>query len=367
MPARRSVALLLTTPGWRGSAVSFLKIAAGLRRRGHRVVVIAGTEEVAARFAAGSGHAVDLVPTGDTGLREVRAVRRVLRSAGVEVVIADSPRDVRIARYASLWTARKIVWRYNLSERDVARDALQRFLFGRLDAVVQQSVFGVRRLASGMSWCRASGKTWMVPNGYDTAWHAPDIEAGRRFRAMRDIPVEAPLVLTAGSLFVNKGTASVGAALAGTGAIWIVAGEGPERPRIAEGAASDVRVIFVGEMAPAELRDAMRAADLVIQPSRVEIFPNVIAEAMATGCAVIGADAGAAPEVIGDAGVTLPFHEPHAARAAIKSLLDDRGRRQALGARARARVIEHFPLAAMEDRYDALVSAVAEGRIPGPG
>ena len=91
---------MLTTPGWRGSGTSFAKIASGLVERGHLVRCIAGDAEVSERFAA-AGLLVDLVPTGDTGRREVSAVRRHFARHGADVVLCDAPRDVRIARYAS--------------------------------------------------------------------------------------------------------------------------------------------------------------------------------------------------------------------------------------------------------------------------
>ena len=74
--ASRRVTLMLTTPGWRGSGVSFIKIASGLMASGHGVRCIAGDEDVASRLAT-AGLKVDLVPTGDTGRREVGAVRRL--------------------------------------------------------------------------------------------------------------------------------------------------------------------------------------------------------------------------------------------------------------------------------------------------
>ncbi len=351
-----AVALMLTTPGWRGSATSFLKIAAGLRRAGHPVTVIAGDAAVARRFEAADGAPVALVPTGDTGRREVAAVRRLLGLHRVDFVLGDAPRDVRIARYASLLTGRRIAWRYNLSTRDVPPDPLQRFLFGGLTAVVQQSAFGARRLAEGMPWCRPRRQV-SIPNGYDTDLLAPDPLGAAQARDRLGLPADRPLVLTAGSLIAAKGTGRVPAALAGLHATWLVAGEGPERDALAASATRlGVATVFLGELPADALRDVMRAADLVVQPSPAELFPNAIAEAMALGRCVVGPASGAAPEVIGEAGVVVPDGDAEALRAAVHGLLADPVRMARLGATARARIVREFPLRRMEEGYARLVN-----------
>lgn len=351
-----AVALMLTTPGWRGSATSFLKIATALRGAGHDVTVVVGDADVAARFEVAEGGPVALVPTGDTGRREVGAVRRLLAARRVDFVLADAPRDVRIARYASLLTGRRIVWRYNLSTRDVPPDPLQRFLFGGLAAVVQQSAFGARRLAEGMPWCRPRRQV-TIPNGYDTDLLSPDPAGAALARARLGLAPDLAVVLTVGSLIAAKGPGRLPEALAGLGATWLVAGEGPERDAVAASATRlGVTTVFLGELPADALRDVMRAADLVVQPSPAELFPNAIAEAMALGRCVVGPASGAAPEVIGEAGVVVPDGDAGALRGAIHALLADPARRAALGAAARERIVQEFPLGRMAEGYKSLVN-----------
>ncbi len=353
------VALLLTTPGWRGSGTSFRKIAAGLHRRGHDVVMVAGDAEVAERLAQ-PGVTVHHVPTGDTGRREVGAVRRLLDAHRTRVVLADSPRDVRIARYASLLRRRAIAWRYNLSRRDVPPDVLQRWLFGGLAAVVQQSRFGAERLRTGMPWLRVRREV-TIPNGFDLAALAPDPEARIRWRARHDVGTDAPVVLTAGALLAEKSPTVVLEALAATGATWVLAGDGPLAADLATRAgALGVSVVQAGHLDPSALHEAMQAADLVVQPSPKELFPNVVAEAMALGCAVVGAADGATPEVLGDAGITFAPGDADALSRIVAAWLSDRTRRERLGAAARSRIAARFPLAAMEEGYDRLVRELTD-------
>lgn len=353
------VALLLTTPGWRGSGTSFRKIAAGLVRHGHDVQVVAGDAAVAERLQQPQV-TVHHVPTGDTGRREVAAVRRILRAHRTRVVLADAPRDVRIARYASLLTGRAIAWRYNLSRRDVPPDLLQRWLFGGLAAVVQQSGFGADRLRDGMPWLTPR-RVVTIANGFDLERLPPDPEAGRRWRAARGFDPEEVVVLTAGALVPDKEPGTALAALAGTGATWVVAGDGPLQADLGRRAGElGVPVRLVGHLESDALHDAMRAADLVLQPSPAELFPNVVAEAMALGCTVVAARGGATPEVVGQAGALFPVGDGAAASALVADLLGDAARRSALGAAARARILECYPLTAMEEGIDRLVRDLAE-------
>ena len=77
-------------------------------------------------------------------------------------------------------------------------------------------------------------------------------------------------------------------------------------------------------------------AALVVQPSLAEGFGLPPLEAMACGVAVLSSDAGSLPEVLGDAAVYLPPHEPGAWAAEILELLADGILRTALGTRGRA-------------------------------
>jgi glycosyltransferase involved in cell wall biosynthesis len=126
-------------------------------------------------------------------------------------------------------------------------------------------------------------------------------------------------------------------------------GDGQDEVALRASAPSHVR--FLGALETDATADAMRAADVVLLPSAREIFPNVVAEAMALGRAVVTVNAGAAPEIAGDAATLVEPANVEAMAAALTELLDHPARSAALGEKARRRIVEHFALRQMEEGY----------------
>lgn len=341
------VTLLLTSPGWRGSGISFAKIADGLASRGHAVHLIAGEESVAAAFE-GAGRSVALVPTGDTGRREVGTVRRLLAVHRSTVVLCDAPRDVRIARYASLGRRRRILWRYNLHGRRLATDLLQRWLFGGVDAIAHLSQHGQRKLQLESPWLRRPEV--VIPNGFDIARFVPESSAAARWRSQRGLGDGAALVLTPTGWSAEKSAEVAAAAMERVATrrdvTWAHLGDRGGGP---------ARAIGLGRLPQGELHAAMQAADVILLPGSQELFGNVTAEAMAFGRPVVATAGGATPEVVGDAGVLVAPGDAALMAAAVEELLDDPARAAALGRRARERVAERFTLERMVDGFDRLV------------
>lgn len=83
-------------------------------------------------------------------------------------------------------------------------------------------------------------------------------------------------------------------------------------------------------------------ATIAVVPSEYEGFGLPAAEAMACAVPVVATDGGALPEVVGDAGMTVPRSNPAALTEAIATLLDDKEQRENLGSRGRIRMLEEF-------------------------
>ncbi|MCR9261432.1 MAG: glycosyltransferase family 4 protein [Pseudomonadaceae bacterium] len=83
-------------------------------------------------------------------------------------------------------------------------------------------------------------------------------------------------------------------------------------------------------------------ATIAVVPSEYEGFGLPAAEAMACAVPVVATNGGALPEVVGDAGMTVPKSNPAALTEAIATLLDDKEKRENLGARGRLRMLEEF-------------------------
>ena len=112
------------------------------------------------------------------------------------------------------------------------------------------------------------------------------------------------------------------------------------------------RVILAPARGDAELVRSYRLALATVVPSRNEGFGLPALEAMACGCPVVAAAAGALPEVCGDAAVLLAPDDPAAWTAALLGLVNEPARREAMItaglARARAFTWERTALGVAE-------------------
>jgi glycosyltransferase involved in cell wall biosynthesis len=102
-----------------------------------------------------------------------------------------------------------------------------------------------------------------------------------------------------------------------------------------------------------------RRAAVYVQASAHEGFGLSLAEAMLAGEVPVVTPAGALPEVVGDVGVTIPAATPGDIAAGVRKALE-LGAEE--GARARARVLEHFTYEARRDGICAEVEAALRER-----
>ena len=359
-----SAVLLTSAPAWRGSGTSLAKIAAGLERAGHRAAVVAGPEDVCARFSA-AGVRVCRVPLARTGWREIRAVAGVLEREDAKVVLADMERDLRLAALATLLRPRPLIFRYNLSRRALEDHAFSRFLFRRVGAITFQSAYARDRAVRTSPWL-AGWPSTVIPNGYDGARHRPDERAALAWRERQAIAPGAAMVLSGAALFLDKGYAhaiEAMAALRASRAVeWVVCGAGDDARAIAGLAeAAGLRVRFTGQLAQEEWFAALNAADVVLHPTPGELFPNIVAEAMLVGRALVAVDSGATPELAGRDGVTgllVAEGDSRGLATAIDALLADPERRRVMGSAARHRITTEFPLQRMETGYVRLFESL---------
>ncbi len=95
------------------------------------------------------------------------------------------------------------------------------------------------------------------------------------------------------------------------------------------------RIVVTGYVA--DLGRLLRGATLLAYPSLYEGFGLPTLEAMAAGVPVVTTTAGALPEVVGDAAVTVPPGDSDALGAALDRLLGDEGERLELVERGHKR------------------------------
>jgi glycosyltransferase involved in cell wall biosynthesis len=128
----------------------------------------------------------------------------------------------------------------------------------------------------------------------------------------------------------------------------LVVGDGPARGAVEEalGPVSG-RVRYLGSLPEPAVFETLAAADLFVWPAINEAFGMALLEAQAAGLPVVAGRTGGVPDVVADGatGLLPPVGDAAAFAAAIAALLDDSGRRRALGAAARQRVVAEHSLA----------------------
>jgi glycosyltransferase involved in cell wall biosynthesis len=119
-------------------------------------------------------------------------------------------------------------------------------------------------------------------------------------------------------------------------------------------------VAFTGWLEQDDLDALFRRASVYVQPSRHEGFGMAVAEAMLAGCVPVVTEAGALPEVVGEAGVTVASDDPELLAAGVQEALalGDGARR-----RARERVLAEFPV----DKRRRALWAEVEALVPARG
>ena len=356
--ARRRVALVVSADGWRGSHMSYSGIARGLGHRGHDVVLLTGAPDSAARFHQHGVRTVQL-DLASTGLREARGLRKALVERGTEVVITDSPHDLRLTALALLGADIRLVHRYNLTLRpDPPQDIRTRLALRRASGVIFLTESDCRRVLEAAPFF-GHRPHWIIGSPVDLDDFHPDAEAAARFRRTHGLG-EGPFLLAAAALHEHKRhkvLIDAVALLGAGGPPLVLCGEGPQRDILSARAASrGVDLRMAGMLSHEELRGAYSAATIVVHASPLETFGRTVAEAMACGAAVIAVGAGSVNDVVGDAGLLVPGPDPEAFAGAVARLLREPALLAALRTAAPARIRSRFSLASTLDAYEALLA-----------
>ncbi len=365
---------------------------------------VGGAETVATRLIGASdrtsfAHAVlALLPVGEFE-RDLRAmnveVAAVRPDAGGFAMVRDTQRQLRALRpdvvhcwmyhanlvggLASLASGRPpLVWSIRQTNLDLASIRLRTRRIARAGAWLSRvlpdrilyNAETSRRVHEAFGYRRAATDQ-VIPNGFDTGSFAPDPVARAAVRAELGIDPGAMVVGLVARFDPQKDhrtfVAAAGAIHAARPDIWFVlCGRGIDAGNATllewiEGAGIAGRTRLLGQRPDIARLNA--AFDIACLSSMGEGFPNSVGEAMACGIPCAVTEVGAAAELVGDTGRAVPAMNPPALADAVLQLASlDPEARAALGAHARARVVEHFGLQAMVDSYQKLWRELAAGR-----
>jgi glycosyltransferase involved in cell wall biosynthesis len=181
----------------------------------------------------------------------------------------------------------------------------------------------------------------VVGNGVDPQKFRPRPQM--EMRQKLGLPSDRPIVLGVGNLNENKGfhiLIEAVSRLRSRGVILLIIGEGPRRSdleqQVLKAGLKDT-VKLIGTIPHGELSAWYSAADVLCLASAREGCPNVVLEAMACGCPVVGTRVGGIPElVVSPAFGTLVERSPEAFEAALVDALTRQWSHDAIVAHARS-------------------------------
>jgi glycosyltransferase involved in cell wall biosynthesis len=103
-------------------------------------------------------------------------------------------------------------------------------------------------------------------------------------------------------------------------------------------------VHYLGKLDLVDVRSCLRQSDIFLLPSLWENCPYSCLEAMAAGCAIVGANQGGVPELIhdGENGLLARSEDPASFIECLERLVEDKALRERLGGAARRTIEESF-------------------------
>jgi glycosyltransferase involved in cell wall biosynthesis len=257
-----------------------------------------------------------------------------------------------------LWRRRKVVHTvHNVAPLEVPRPGriAHRLAFG----------LGVNPVAIGevvaASFRREYGREpcITIPNGIPVGAYASPKVPRAEWRRRNGIAEGQFLFVTTARLQPQKNIALLLRAMrslrGSAAAALAVAGDGPLRDELhALSAMLGIadRVRFLGSRS--DVPDLLAAGDAFVLSSDWEGNPLSVMEAMAAGVPVVATRVGGVPEIVGGAGVLTEPGDESGLAAAMRALVEDRARRDALSRAARARAAAEFDASRMASRYASL-------------
>ena len=355
--------------GWGGQEIRILTEAAGLRRRGHDVTLIAARGARIVDEASRFGVPVTALPIGRKRPAGVRALARELRSLRPDIVNTHSSTDSWLTAIACRFAPRDrvpVLVRTRHVSVPVPRDLATRWLYRTAmtrTVTTGQALRDQLVRDNGLDPARVDS----VPTGIDAALYARVDKA--QARAQLALPPDAPLVSIVATLRSWKGHRYLVEAkrhLVRTDARLLIVGDGPQRDALAQQVTTlglESRVVFAGQRD--DVAPWLRASDVFVLPSYAnEGVPQALLQAMFASVPCVTTDAGAISEIArdGDTATIVEKENAVALAAGIDALLAEPALAAAQAARALSFVAGRYTLGAMLDRMEAVFRQALDDR-----
>ena len=357
-----SVVLLITELAYGGTPRSVQALALGLRSRGYdvRVASLFSKGDVSRELEAAG------IPVAGFGIERIspivvswRLYRFILRSRP-HVLHAFNFHANLLGRCVGAAAAVPVILTSERSSESVKADWRvwsDRLTWRLADCwtVTARAVADVLRTREGVD----EGRIELITTGVDTTAFVPR-PRDEAFRSSLHVKPDEVLIVCVGRLGRYKGQEHAIDALAQLRSSrpdvrMALIGDGQFRRSLeARAAPLGASVIFTGALA--DVRPALAAADVFLNPSDEEGMPGAVLEAMAMGVPVVATNVGGTAEVITDreSGLLVPTRRPDAIADAVRALLDDPMLAKRCRELARRAVVEQFSIEGVVARTDAL-------------
>jgi len=356
----RTILFLIPSLELGGAERQLVGLASTMRRHGWYVVVVTmyggGPLERDLRERGIVPHSLRKRSRWDLPVVAARLVR-ILRRERFDIVHGYlSTPNLLVTLLAPLAGRPAVVWGIRASDMDLRRygraAAISFHLGARLarfaDLVICNSTAGLEHHAAHGYPRR---RMVVVPNGIDGERFRPDPDARAAVRTEWDVAGAAPVVGIVGRLDPMKDHATFlrAAALVASerpDVTFVCVGDGPAAYRatletMAGGLGLGGRIRWVG--ARHDMPRVYNALDLKVSASAWgEGFPNVVAEAMASGVPCVVTDAGDSAMVVGETGWVCRAGDAAGIAEAIRTALSSGDMLRAHGAHARERILREF-------------------------
>lgn len=243
-------------------------------------------------------------------------------------------RDLAIALQAA-----ESLWLRLLIRRWHSFLGMQKRVARRLRHIITVSACSQRDIAQAFGI--PESRLTLVYNGIDTAVFRPLPEIERvPFRLMATASADQPLK---GLRFLLEAFAQLLPRYPQLSLLLVSKPKpGGETEQLIERLGIGQRVQFVSGISTEQLVRYYAEAEIAIVPSVYEGFGLPAGEAMACGVPLVSTLGGALPEVVGDAGLSVPVQDSAALVTAIAGLLDSPERRAELAEAGRRRILQQF-------------------------
>ncbi|KRB81871.1 hypothetical protein ASE07_24145 [Noviherbaspirillum sp. Root189] len=355
-----NIAFIVTGLGMGGAENQVVGLADRFASLGHRVLVISmtGNSFVLPRSPAVRIQSLDMPKTVKGFVSAYRCARHYLREFKADVVHSHMVHANVFARLLRLTTdmPRLICTAHSINEGGNARMLAYRLTDWLADMTTSVSDIGMNIYIQQRA--ARPHKISTVHNGIDCQLFRFSASARERIRQSLDVPEGMQLILAVGRMTEAKDYGNLLQAMSNVLAqrrncMLCIAGDGElrsvhESQARSLGIASRVRFLGLRRDIP----DLMSAADLFVLSSAWEGLPLVVGEALACERLVVSTDAGGIREWLGDAGHIVPVMDANAlANAMLHALSLDRHDREIQGRIGRERVLAHYSMEAVVERW----------------